>query len=68
VGDAMTFVHAEIYTDSTVSTVAPAVTALNMTYEPALYITDATGTLVERLDAVFDAREINEVLARYALA
>jgi hypothetical protein len=39
-----------------------------MTYEPALYITDATGTLVERLDAVFDAREINEVLARYALA
>lgn len=68
VGDAMTFVHAEIYTDSTVSTVAPAVTALNMTYEPALYITDATGTLVERLDAVFDSREINEVLARHALA
>lgn len=68
VGDTMTFVHAEIYTDSTVSTVAPAVTALNMTYEPALYITDATGTLVERLDAVFDTREINEVLARYELA
>jgi hypothetical protein len=68
VGDAMTFVHAEIYTDSTVSTVAPAVTALNMTYEPALYITDSTGMLVERLDAVFDAREIEEVLARYALA
>lgn len=67
VGDAMTFVHAEIYTDSTVSTVAPAVTALNMTYEPALYITDATGTLVERLDAVFDAREINEVLERFEL-
>jgi hypothetical protein len=35
-GDSMTFVHAEIYTDDTLSTVAPAVTSLNMTYEPAL--------------------------------
>jgi len=67
VGDEMVFVHAEIYTDSTASSVAPAVTALNMTYEPALYITDATGTLVERLDAVFDAREIDEALERHSL-
>lgn len=68
VGDAMTFIHAEIYTDSTVSTVAPAVTALNMTYEPALYLTDAAGTVVERLDAVFDSVEIDEALTRHALA
>jgi hypothetical protein len=67
VGDAMTFIHAEIYTDSTVSTVAPAVTALNMTYEPALYLTNAAGTVVERLDAVFDSVEIDEALTRHAL-
>lgn len=68
VGDAMSFVHAEIYTDSTVSTVAPAVTALNMTYEPALYLVNAAGTVVERLDAVFDSKEIDEALERHALA
>ena len=67
IGDAMIFIHAEIYTDTTATKVAPAVTALNMTYEPALYITDNTGTIVERFDAVFDAREINEALERHAL-
>lgn len=67
IDDAMTFIHAEIYTDSTVSAVAPAVTALNMTYEPALYLVDAAGTVVERLDAVFDSKEIDEALERHAL-
>ena len=55
--------HAEIYTDDTATVVAPAVEALNMTYEPALFITDANGVVVERFDAIFDEAEITEAFA-----
>ena len=58
VGDRITMLHTEIYSDDTATVVAPAVEALNMTYEPALFITDAKGVLVERFDAIFDAVEI----------
>lgn len=64
-GDAFTFVHAEVYSDDTGTTVAPAVTAVGMTYEPALFITDADGTIVERMDAVWDQSELAERLALY---
>lgn len=67
IGDAMTFLHAEIYTDDKAATVAPAVIALKMEYEPAIYITDATGKIIDRLDAVFDADEINAVIATLGL-
>ena len=67
VGDAITFLHSEIYTDDSLATVAPAVTALNMTYEPALFITDASGILVDRLDAVFDEVEVRESLEANSL-
>jgi len=60
VGDRLTMLHTEIYTDDTATIVAPAVEALNMTFEPALFITDAKGVLVERFDAIFDAVEITE--------
>ena len=60
VGDRLTMLHTEIYSDDTATVVAPAVEALNMTYEPALFITDAKGVLVERFDAIFDAVEITE--------
>lgn len=67
IGDAITFIHSEIYTDDSLSTVAPAVTALNMTYEPALFITNAEGVLVDRLDAVFDEEEVRESLEANSL-
>ena len=67
IGDAMTFLHAEIYTDDKATTVAPAVVALKMEYEPAIYITDASGKIVERFDAIFDADEINAVIATLGL-
>ena len=67
IGDAAVFIHAEIYTDDTLSTVAPAVTALNMTYEPALFVIDANGVLVDRLDAVFDEVEVRESLEANSL-
>ncbi len=60
--DRFTFVHAEVYTDNTATTPAPAVDAAGLTYEPALFITDATGTVVERLDAVWNETELAEVL------
>jgi hypothetical protein len=60
--DRYVVVHAEVYTDDTATTVAPAVTNYAMTYEPALFITSAEGTIVERLDAVFDEVELRELL------
>jgi hypothetical protein len=63
VGDAAVFVHADVYTDKTATTAAPAVLAYKLAYEPLLYITDAKGVLVNRLDAVFDVTEMSSALA-----
>ncbi|WP_420451626.1 hypothetical protein [Ilumatobacter sp.] len=60
--DRFAFVHAEVFTDGTATTVAPAVDAVEMTYEPAVFITDATGAIVERLDGLWDATELRERL------
>ena len=67
IGDAMTFLHTEIYTDDKATTVAPSVIALKMEYEPAIYISDASGIIIERFDAVFDAEEINAAIATLGL-
>ena len=61
-GDQAIFIHAEVYTDKTATVSAPAVTGHKMTFEPALFITDATGKLVERLDAIFDSSEVLDAL------
>jgi hypothetical protein len=42
---------------------APAVQAYKLAYEPVLYITDKNGKLINRLDAVFDAKELRDSLA-----
>jgi hypothetical protein len=34
-----------------------------MSYEPALFVTDADGVITARLDAVFDEVELSSVLA-----
>ena len=65
-GDKVAMVHAEVYTDNTATTTTPAVQAYNMTFEPCLWIADATGTMVERLDFVFDQGEIDAALAKVA--
>ena len=57
-GDSIIMLHAEIYTDDTATIVAPAVEAVGMSYEPALFITDAQGIIVERFDAIFDSVEV----------
>lgn len=61
-GDTYAFVHAEVYIDDTATVTAPAVEAAGLTYEPALFVTDAEGVVVERLDAVWNESELVEVL------
>lgn len=56
--DRITMLHAEIYTDDTATTTTPVVQFYGMDFEPSLFITDATGTVVGRLDAIFNADEI----------
>ena len=62
VGDSVVFIHADVYTDSTATTPAPAVKAYNMSYEPALFVTDSKGILQARLDAIFNEEEVRSVL------
>ena len=64
VGDAVVFIHGEVYTDSSATTPAKHVADYKMTFEPALFVTDAQGTLLERLDAIFDAEEVRDALSR----
>jgi hypothetical protein len=58
VGDAVVFVHAEVYTDDTLATVAPAVQAYGLTFEPVVFLADASGVLRSRLDGVVDRAEL----------
>ena len=58
-GDEMTLVHAEVYADDTLTDDgAGGCRPTNMTFEPCCSSPTPTGTLVERLDAVFDKSEM----------
>ena len=61
--NSITYIHAEVYADADATTIAPVVSSLGMTYEPALFVTDADGVITARLDAVFDEVELSSVLA-----
>jgi hypothetical protein len=63
-GDRVTMVHADVYTDDTATTPAPAVQAYDMTWEPSLFVADATGTIVERLDITFSPDELDAALVK----
>jgi hypothetical protein len=63
-GESFTWVHAEVYTDNTATVPAPAIEAANLTFEPALFVIAPDGTVIERLDAVWDESELVEVLER----
>jgi hypothetical protein len=60
VGDTMAFVHAEVYTDDSATVATPAVDAYHLQFEPSLFLADATGTIVQRLDGAWDQSELNE--------
>jgi len=57
------FIHAEVYTDNTATQAAPAVAAAGLSFEPVIFLTDASGTVVERLDVIVDESELREQLA-----
>jgi hypothetical protein len=59
-GDTVAMVHADVYTDDAATTVAPAVVALNVGYEPIMYLCSADGVIVDRLDGIWDASELTE--------
>lgn len=60
IGDAIVMVHADVYADDAATVVAPAVESLGAQYEPIIYFIDATGTVVDRLDAIWDRAELRE--------
>jgi hypothetical protein len=59
VGDKITMVHADVYSDDAATTVAPAVSALGLEYEPVLYLVK-DGTVVDRVDVIWDQQELDE--------
>ena len=62
-GDTVVFVHAEVYKDQSATTLAPAVEAYKLQFEPILFVAGTGGTVTHRLDGVFDAAEIRSVLS-----
>lgn len=62
VGSAVTFVHADVYADDAATTIAPAVNALQLTFEPVVFATRADGVVVDRLDAIWDQGEIDAMV------
>lgn len=61
--DRAVFVHAEVYADPEATTVAPAVLEYGLDYEPVMWITDTDGVVVRRIDIVWDAAELDQMLA-----
>ncbi len=62
------FVHAEVYRDPASGShdTAPIVDAYGLNFEPSLFLAAADGTVVERLDFVFDRTEIKAGLDKIA--
>lgn len=63
-GDQVAMVHADVYADNAATTVSPAVDSLHVDYEPIIYLIDAKGIVVDRLDGVWDGSELRERLAK----
>lgn len=66
--DGIDVIHAEVYADpDAVATLAeasqaPLVQAYSMVFEPCLFVADATGTLVRRLDTIYDRAELRDAI------
>jgi len=64
--DRIHVLHAEVYADGAGGTPAPVMEAYGLTYEPCLFLADGRGTVVERLDVLFDETEARQALERLA--
>ncbi|HRE01614.1 MAG TPA: hypothetical protein PLV68_09960, partial [Ilumatobacteraceae bacterium] len=61
-GDSLAVVHAEVYTDDSATVAAPAMNEYSLVFEPVIYLADATGTIVTRLDGIWNQGELDEAL------
>lgn len=72
----VTFLHAEPYaqprrngdSDPVTSDRAPVMEELGLAFEPALFAIDGDGNVVDRLDAVLSAAELDDVLERLGVS
>jgi hypothetical protein len=63
----ITFVHSEIFTAlSRTAPNTPAVLAYHLQSEPLVFLADAKGTVVQRIDGLFGQGEIKAALSRLA--
>ena len=60
----ITYIHAEVWKDTTLSEPAPLLDAYGIDYEPVLFVVRADGTIAERLDVIFDADDLAAALAK----
>lgn len=60
----LNIVHSEIYTDLTAKDNAPAVKAYHLNSEPVLFLADANGVVVERIDGLFGRAEASAGISR----
>lgn len=60
------FVHAEVFRTRMAAETTDAVNAYHLNYEPSLFVAKPDGTIVERLDFVFDRPEIAAALQKAA--
>ncbi len=66
------FVHVEPYASGaeveqngpSADNLSPAVEAWSLPFEPCLFVVDAEGVVIERLDVIYDADELDAALAR----
>lgn len=70
-GEQVAMSHAEVFASGAeaasspgTAETAPVVEAYGLTFEPSLVLADASGTIAERLDFIYDASELTEALER----
>jgi hypothetical protein len=61
-GDKIVMVHADVYADDAATTIAPAVDALGLEYEPVLYLCSPDAIVRDRIDVIWDQSELDERL------
>jgi hypothetical protein len=59
VGDRVAMVHADVFADNAGTQYSPAVNALALQYEPVAYFCKPDGTIIDRLDGVWDQSEVD---------
>jgi hypothetical protein len=62
--DGITYIHAEVWKDNTFEQSAPILQTYGLEFEPCLFVVKGDGTVVERLDVIFDADDVAAALAK----